>query len=51
MKNLLTIFLLGLFLAIPVTVSARKTIYVRSANGFSCPLGAAFETRNEGCEL
>ena len=50
MKNLLTIFLLGLFLAIPVTVSARKTIYVR-ANGFSCPLGASFETRNEGCEL
>ena len=24
---------------------------VTFANGFSCPLGASFETRNEGCEL
>lgn len=24
---------------------------VTFANGFSCPMGASFETRNEGCEL
>lgn len=38
MKNLLTIFLLGLFLAIPVTVSARKTIYVRSTGTYTSPV-------------
>ena len=31
MKKVLTLLLLGLFLAIPVTVCARKTIYVRSS--------------------
>ena len=31
MKKVITLLLLGLFLAIPMTVDARKTIYVRSS--------------------
>ena len=48
------LFLFAMFSTVEAMICkthSEESPVVTFANGFSCPLGASFETRNEGCEL